>query len=693
MKTHFIDLHVHTIYSQEQSANLSIKETLDYYQNQGLRNDGMVYIRINDHNTIFGGVKAVEYFLSHRQDYPNLFVIPGIEFSANLGYAMKLEKPHYEVDPDFPHCDDKYTFVFKKGHVGAGPILENLDSFTRWKENKDLIAYSKLSKMFLDSKTHDGIYYFDDMTRAFTEKELRKSSNIGDQVISCKNILRKQLGVCIPYSELIPCTEDGLNADDILTRFFEIACKYIKDNYEPYKELSYKKINYKVRQICKDYYQEIDHEKMLIKFYCDYKELMPFDASTVLKISKKPFVTLKDKLNQVIDLVKESNIENKQGALLILKSKVKNYYTFANKNIFTDGNRKINIDELCNIVYEAGGLIDFEHPNINFRLHSKKVFNPNNKNELEYEEFAQIPTDFLKDIDFSTIRKEKRDELLELINNNKTIDIKTVIKHDHTGMVALQIIKKSLEAQNIKFNKGYIGAEVPKDLIIRPSMLTQIMLNVMDRKQFVVSFGFDKHMNNFDYNYIHLKDKNYDVLFKEDLIKDFQTFNKKFDEFGKFNNDDSQINHYGFHDDYSLHHNGTSNKIPLVKKLAYCDALLGKDIDFKSSVLIEFKVGAEKHEFDEQFEVDTVEQNLKKAKREFMYVVYKDLHEYSQKFNQTPSLNAFVKTLGKESREYVLSLDSLSPALLGKCIADNRMKLEQAYNSVKLSQETEEYTK
>lgn len=653
----------------------------------------MVIIRINDHNTIFGGVKAVEYFLTHRQDYPNLFVIPGIEFSVNMGHAMQIEKPNYEVDPDFPYSDDKYTFVFKKAHVGAAPILDNIDSFTRWKENKDLIAYSKLSKMFLDSKMHDGIYYFDDMARVFTEKDLRRFSNIGDQVISCKNILRKQLGVSIPFRELLPCTEDGLNADDILTKFFEIACKYIKENYEPYKELSDKKILYKVKQICKGYYEEFDHEKELLKFYYDFRKFMPFKVDNVLKINKKPFASLKEKLNSIIELVEQSNMENKQGALLILKNNVKEYYKFSNKNIFTGGNRKINIDELCNIVYEAGGLIDFEHPNLNFSLHSKKVFNPIEKNKLEYEEFAQIPTAFLNDIDFSTIKREKREELLELINNNETIDIKKVVKHDHTGMVAVQIIKKSLEMQNIKFNKGYIGAEVPKDLIIRPFGLTEITLDVMDKKHIIPSFGFDKHMNVFDYNYWLLKDKNDELLEKEQLYSDFNTFNQKFAEFCKFNNDDSQINHYGFHNDFVLRHNGVKNKIPLVKKLAYCDALLGREVDFKSSVLIEFKTGAIESVFKDDVEVGTEEEKLKKDKREFMYVVYMDIHEYSKKFTQTPTLKAFVKKLGEDTKGYVQSLNELSPSLLGKCLANNRTELEQAWINGKLNSDDEEKTK
>lgn len=694
MKTHFIDLHVHTIYSQEENATLGIKETLDYYQTLGIRANGRVVIRINDHNTIFGGIHAVEYFLAHREDYPNLFVIPGIEFSTNMGYALKFEKENYSASALYPDSDDKYSFVFKSAHIGAAPILNNEESFKRWKENEDLIVFSKLQKMFLDREKNDGKYVFENSLVSYADDQICALTNVGDWVCSCKNRIRKMFGVVIPFREYKECVQDGLDADQIMWKFFEISCSYLKNNYKPFANLSLNQILEKVKNVVQNEYHEISHKEKIKSFFGQYNTYFDLSKGQLDNIINTPFISLREKFNDLIEIFDQSHAEEDEYVRERMLKTINSLLKFPNFHIDLGGRRKINIDELCQMVKDAGGVIDFEHPNVGIKYHCSKEYDPITRQILSYHT-TPIPTSFLSDIDFSVIKREKREILLEKIRTNDTIEIADVVKFDKTGLVAVQIIKKAMDIQGITFNNDYVGVEIPKFATEFAYGTMEKVLDIMSKKHFLPSVGFDKHMARYDYYYQFMQDKEY--------LDEVENFYKTPDDFyshirqieTKVGHKLSEVTHYDTYNDFCVFMDSRYFRMPQVKKCGFCDALMGKKIDFNTSTLLELHVGMEKPEKIETCEVSSEFETFKARKREIITVVYKDLHAYSSKFQQSQSLSNFVEDIANQSKEYVSKLvwtelkdEKDADKVLSDLIIDNRKKILDAWNKGDLNEKT-----
>ncbi len=695
MKTHFIDLHVHTIYSQEETASLGIKETLDYYQTLGLRSNGRVIIRINDHNTIFGGVHAVEYYMAHREDYPNLFVIPGIEFSTNMGYALKFKKKDYVKDPEYPDSDDKYSFVFKSAHIGAAPIINSEESLKHWKENQDLVVYSKLQKMFLDRTIKDGKYYFEDSVVNYSEEQMYTMSNVGDWVCSCKNKIRKMFGVIIPYREYYGCVQDGLDADQIMCKFFEVSCSYLKEHYKPFAQLNLRQIYDKVSKVVEDEYNQISHKERIKAFLGEFSNVFDFSKTEIEKIIDAPFISLREKFNDILQLFDTNYF--KEGDEFLrerMVNVINSFLKFPNCHINLGGSRKINIDELCQIVKEAGGIIDFEHPNVGIKLHYKKEHDPISQQIISVHT-TPVPTSFFSDIDFSVMKKEDKQNLLGQIASNEFIEIGDVLKYDRTGLVAVQIIKKALDNQGITFNNNYVGVEIPKFAAEFAYSKLEIILNIMAKKRFLPSVGFDKHMANYDYYYQFIKDKEH--------LDELTSFYKNPEDFyyqirqleRKIGHNLEEVSHFDTYTDFCVNKDSTVLRMPLVKKCAFCDAVMGKHVDFNSSTLLDLRLGMEKPEEDETFEVISEFEAFKQRKRELMTIVYKDLHSYSLKFQQSKLLTDFVSEMAEKSKKYVSNLkwtelkdDTDSSKILGNLIQENRKQLLDAWNNGEFIEKT-----
>lgn len=687
MKISFIDLHIHTIYSQEKSADLGIKETLDYYQTLGLRSNGRVVIRINDHNTIFGGVDAVEYFLAHRNDYPNLFVIPGIEFSANMGHALKFKNKNYTPNPMYPNSDDKYSFVFKSAHIGAGPILEDEDSFYRWKNNPDLIVFSKLQKMFLDKNKHDGKYYFEDSLATYTESELRALSNVGDQICACKNLIRKYFGVIIPYREYMDCTKDGLDIDEILTKFFDVTCSYLKKHYAPFAKLSKKQVLENVQTVLDKSYYRISHKEKLKNFYATFISVLDLTPVDIHEIVNAPFISLKEKLNDLIEYFdKKYTGEDKSAYKEAMQNMAQSLTIFPNFHIEVGGKRKINIDELCQIVKEAGGIIDFEHPNVGLRYHTKKTYSPS-RTVLSIET-PEIPTSLLRDIDFGMLSTQKKESLITLIRESgETISLDKVLKYDKTGLIAVQLLRNGLTEQGVTFNNGYIGVEIPKYAVEFSGTSLEKILKCMARNKFLPSVGFDKHLAQYDFYYQLLKDKerlnDYTSMFKDE--SDFWAHIRNL-EISNGGQKLTEVSHFDTYNDFVVRmDNGEYLRLPRVTQTAFCDALLGKKIDFNTSSLLNLNLGASKV-IESEVSLITTEQILLDSKKEIMSILYKDLHSYSSKYPQTEKLQEFIHKIAQETKEVVVNLtqedfdkDENFQSTLGLLITKNRQKLLDAW--------------
>ena len=80
----FIDLHIHTKYSNEDGCDISVRELLDTLQAMAEKENGDVCFSITDHNSIQGCIEAYNILKAEPQKYSRLTFIPGIELNTSL---------------------------------------------------------------------------------------------------------------------------------------------------------------------------------------------------------------------------------------------------------------------------------------------------------------------------------------------------------------------------------------------------------------------------------------------------------------------------------------------------------------------------------------------------------------------------------------------------------------------------------
>lgn len=739
MKTLFIDFHIHTVYSQEICAHLSIKETLDYYQTIGNRAGQRVIIRVNDHNNFYGGVRAVEYYLEHKHDYPNIFVIPGIEFSANLGYVLKYKKNNITENSEFPYEDDKYDFIFKKAHIGAAPILKDRESFEKWKNNKDLQVYSKLSKMFLD-RTIDEPYHMDNMAipqqvsarrvknyanldlldkeKTFldspkykiypieqNEKDMilymadkptrpkrEQLCNTGDQIIASKNLIRKKFGVIIPYAYLESCTEEGMTHSQIINQFIELSTDYMRRNYLPFKTLKRAEVKNKLISFYKA-------EKSL-----DMRYILPFDQAifeAVERVLKFYEVNLSPKeiANKFINSKKprEERLANIYFELTKLVSKyspkqdivnpmkrvyrkivdlTQNLFDKKNECIYFGGLRKIHFDELCDMVTKAGGIIDIEHPDKGFEVHKDK--------KIPFEVLSSLKYNCLRYNDWKTVRKKlaKHQDMTldELLGEGCELD--------STGLVKIQLLKYGMKQNGIKLNNDQMGVEITKYTMKNTRHLNNI-LRIMGRNNLLVNYGSDKHLNILDYYVFSAKDKEYKEdyhgdkkIIDEDYLRQLHQeikaqkgLHDKFEEY----NVTSKVKNVVKRFDYSKNKLFESDCYEnLVKQSSFCDAVLGKEVKYvKDQPVLTLNLGGEIKQNDDTPSHSDIYSDM-------MVVVYKDIQQTVEKLGKDNFSQLDIKKLKEDNKNYMKLIKENYPFLneedasnlLGKIIVKNRKNLQ-----------------
>lgn len=693
MENLLIDFHIHTVYSQEICAHLSVKDTLDYYQKLGSRAEKRVIIRVNDHDNFYGGVKAVEYYLAHKADYPNIFVVPGIEFNVNLGSAFKFKKDNYTPNSAYPDEDDKYDFIFKKAHIGAAPIIKDLASFERWKNNKDLQVYSKLAKMFLN-RAENQVYNFDDMAVALSHDQRMQLSNTGDQIIASKNLIRKRFGVIIPFSYLEPCVKVGQTHLEIVDTFLNLATDYMSKNYPPYSNLPTDKIrknliHFLSLENCIDMNPVLSTNE-LIDNACHLLE-KEYDieiSKDLIKDCLDCKLTRDKRVEKFHDIVAKKLVGHPKCANLKeenIKARLKQltFYVFAgniaNKFYSFGGLRRIHIDEMCKMVYEAGGLIDMEHPDKGFEIHQDKL----------------IPNKILSKLDYSVLKTKDRDDVRQKLAQGKDMSLNDLLGEncamDRTGLVRLQLLRYGMKQNGIMLNNDMMGVELTKFSMKNTRHLNSI-LRVMENNRFLVSYGTDKHLNILDYYMFSARDKEYREdydgnkrIIDEDYLKGLlQRIKKEKElpyEFEKYTIPTQTTQTVCVFDKASAKVDKYKAYSNLVKQSAFCDAVLGKEIDFTKSNMFSVKLGALVN--DEQYShVNDSPFN------DIMKIIYRDLHQTQVKMGE----NNFTKQQLAEIKEYsknqVLELkkntdekdeDAIS-TFLGKIIIRNRLKLKEYLN-------------
>lgn len=741
MKTLLIDFHIHTVYSQEVCAHLSIKDTLDYYQTLGNRANKRIILRVNDHNNFYGGVRAVEYYLEHREDYPNIFVVPGIEFSANLGCVLKYRKEDVSDNDEFPYEDDKYDFILKKAHIGAAPILKDKNSFEKWKNNKDLQVYSKLSKMFLD-RTINEQYHMDtmaippqattkydnskiielldvdektfldspkykvypieqnqkDMLLYMAEKPTRPKreelSNTGDQIIASKNLIRKKFGIIIPYAYLETCTQEGMTHLEIINQFIELSTDYMHSHYLPFKSLKREEV-----------------KKKLIAFYkaeksLDMREVMTFNDA-IIKATKKVFEYYKVNLpDEKISKYFINDIQSKDERLtnfylemtrLITKHSPKQDIVKPNKRVFYaiqkitedffgdcqqnkcihfGGLRKIHFDELCDMVRKAGGIIDIEHPDKGLDVHKDK----------------KIPIDVLRKLDFSCLRYSDWQDVIEKLKQGHDMTLEELLgegcKLDSTGLVRVQLLKYGIEQSGIKLKNDMMGVELTKYTMKNTRHLENI-LKIMERNHFLVSYGSDKHFNILDYYLFPAKDKEFKEdyhgdkrIIDEDYLKQLhkeikaeKELHEKCDDYDMVTRVIGTIKRYDYDKKELFNSECYENK---VRQSAFCDAILGKDVQFiKGQPIFSLKLGGEVNTYNDTSSQSDIYSDM-------MVVVYKDIQQTIVKLGKDNFSEQDIKNLKNDNIEnmklikenYPFLNEESASTLLGKIIVENRKNLQ-----------------
>lgn len=516
-KTLFIDLHVHTLHSQEVGTELSPKDTLKYYQRLAERTNSKsfevidkkdksktfyqdensatydnvsfkqtynpertskAFIRINDHDTIFGGVDAMEEFLANRKEYPNLVVIPGMECNVSLNYVLKTDSG--KKDEQYPDSDEKYNFIFKNAHVGIAPKMTT-EGYKAWKNSKDLIVYSKLAKMYVDLN-HGGIYRQKDQVREMTYDDQKNLTNLGHQLLAFKNLIRAKYGVTIPFSTYYDCLQDGMNCKQIMTSFFDKTVDYMAQNYTRFSGKTHDQVKRNIKQMLAQELNKNSHFK-------SYSVQELYNS-----LSHMPY----------------SLADSKTGNL---------YFEVG-------GIKRLNFDELCDIAKNIGAHVDLEHPDVHFTIHKNAVLPREyfvktvkdrpisyTSRPLEYPiKESYVVEKEVYAIDFSVLSKKERDRVEKYIDSHEQIKLMELFagdedfKNDKTGMVKLQLFKKAVDKTQIKFADNLMGAELVKTEISNQYRLSK-MVDIMAKNNIVPSIGYDNHMNNLNKYMLLSKDK------------------------------------------------------------------------------------------------------------------------------------------------------------------------------------------
>ena len=180
MRFAFIDLHIHSEFSDEVGCNLKIEDLLDSLQATAEDAKGNICFSITDHDSALGSIKAKELIEKHPKIYNNLVFIPGIELTVGIE-------------------ENKYSTITNKK-------IEKISSCHMLGYNydindKNIIAYSKLKHF---------------------NNDLRQKKNTGNQILAGIHQLRKFTKLPLPYSLFEDVTNQATHGDAV-EKFLQIA--------------------------------------------------------------------------------------------------------------------------------------------------------------------------------------------------------------------------------------------------------------------------------------------------------------------------------------------------------------------------------------------------------------------------------------------------------------------------------------
>lgn len=688
MKTYYIDMHVHTDNSFEKHANLSPKETLEYYQNLAVLKGERIILRITDHENILGGIKTFDEYYANRDKYPNVFVIPGIECNASLHGLISYPDNAFETEEEFPYSDRNIKYVFKRAHICAAPILNSYENYLKWKNDEALNIYSKLNSLSFKKLLPNIVY----------EKQ-KVTVNTGEQILSAINIIEKKFNVTLPLKKFSSLTKNKLPHVVVMDQFYSIVVKTLFENenfkwthgkqslinhlknltssvactdfnYIKLAATSYKKLVKANDVIC---YQNTNNALSNEELRC-YKEILNIKKTAnvkkqVVKGSKERVINtgeqilagrnlIKAKLGLEIPLTVLKSCLNDglsheqcvnyfyQATAEYIKNNDNHYNAHEIANIIdivkkitaqalshepkfnekANEYKKIDIIELCKIVNNAGGTIDFAHPSEILSFHTQtyipsKCFNNINLMQLK-PILTACPSSEAQGNDVQTNKKIYKTQLLEKIvnkiNAGKPVLTDEINELDSLGIVKLLLAVNALREKKVLDDNKLIGAELPRKILYHDLYLNMFLDNY-DKFHILPSYGTDTHMN-FMHELMVKERHGLEVLnSKNELVKVTNQFLLKEIKNGIDNKLVEKINNLSYAEllkgfvDYPhstrkrrQYHTDTKQRDTLLQyvdlpvQIAYTDYLMGKEVDVNTASLITIKGGSIIHIDDEE---------------------------------------------------------------------------------------------
>lgn len=180
----FIDMHIHTAYSDEELCDMSIPELLAMAQRRASKVGKDCVLGIADHNTILGVQEAKRILNSAdgKAKYPNVKLINGIEFTTDLVEVCDL----FDGQRVFTRC-----------HTLAYGYNEN---------DPELTAYSRITHKF------------------FTTND-----NVGMQICAARRAVCEHYNIDIPFSALEELASMNRNTN-FRKEFIKLVQSYVEEN-------------------------------------------------------------------------------------------------------------------------------------------------------------------------------------------------------------------------------------------------------------------------------------------------------------------------------------------------------------------------------------------------------------------------------------------------------------------------------
>ncbi len=205
----FIDMHIHTEYSDEEMCDITIEQLLDQAQKKAEKLGKDCVIAISDHNSILGVKKAREILASNdgKIKYPNVKLINGIEFTTDLVEMTS----YFEGQRVFTRC---HTLAYGYND-----------------KDKELTAYSLI-----------------------THKHFTKNDNIGMQICSARRLVCEMYNINIPFSVYEPLVYMNKKTK-FKDEFLRITKDYAKEN----------KISININEINSTIYPYISNEVTYVR--------------------------------------------------------------------------------------------------------------------------------------------------------------------------------------------------------------------------------------------------------------------------------------------------------------------------------------------------------------------------------------------------------------------------------------------